>query len=129
MITEPATARDFDRWQKQAKKLTESELIYTIDDCLKAAEAMATHPAPNREGYYRDQAATYRAELSKRQEEEKKKNPKMVFVAMVSCSGDPHDPRTPAVASASLETIENYLKKLPSHFSKENSFYARIELI
>jgi hypothetical protein len=73
MITSPATANDFARWEKQAKKMTESELIFSIDDCLKAADAMATHTPPNREGYYRDQASTFRAELTKRQEVKKKK--------------------------------------------------------
>lgn len=61
-----ATAQDFDKWAKQAKKMTISELDFSIKDCLQAAEAMATHPMPNKEGFYRDQAATFSQEKRRR---------------------------------------------------------------
>lgn len=61
-----ATAEDFAKWQRYAKKLTVSELRFSIDDCLKAAAAMATHKGPNKENYYRDQAATLNQELRRR---------------------------------------------------------------
>ena len=61
-----ATAEDFAKWQGYAKKLSVSELRFAINDCQRAAEAMATHPAPNKENYYRDQAATLNQELRRR---------------------------------------------------------------
>jgi hypothetical protein len=41
-------------------------LAYAIDDCQQAARAMASHPAPNKEDFYRDQAMTFTDELRRR---------------------------------------------------------------
>jgi hypothetical protein len=57
-----ATAEDFAKWQKQAKGMTIAQLDYAIKDCREAAAAMATHPAPNKEGYYIDQLLTFSQE-------------------------------------------------------------------
>jgi hypothetical protein len=61
-----ATADDFSKWERQAKKMSIAELDFSIKDCIRAAEAMATHPAPNKENFYRDQAATFSQEKRKR---------------------------------------------------------------
>lgn len=127
MITAPATAQDFARWEKQARSYTDSELVFAIDDCIAAADAMATHPGPNREGYYRDQASTFRAELTRRQEIAFHAKKKIVYVAMVPCVTDNND-KSPAVASLSCVKIERYLCGLPQDTCK-NSHILNIELI
>jgi hypothetical protein len=65
-----ATAQDFELWTRKAKQMEVSSLRYVIKDCHNAARAMATHPQPNREGYYIDQALTYEAELNRRNRRE-----------------------------------------------------------
>ena len=65
MITAPATAADFARWEALAKAMSVEALIYTVRDCSRAAAAMEGWN-PNREGYYRDQGATYYQELQRR---------------------------------------------------------------
>jgi hypothetical protein len=62
-----ATAADFTKWTAQAKTMTVEALQYSIKDCREAADAMATHTAPNKEDYYRDQGMTFSDELRKRQ--------------------------------------------------------------
>jgi len=65
MITAHATAADFTRWAELAKGMTTASLLYTIKDCREAAAAMSGWN-PNREGFYRDQGATYQQELDRR---------------------------------------------------------------
>lgn len=65
MITNPATANDFARWERDAKKLSTESLRFVIDDCQSAARAMRGWN-PDREGFYIDQASTYQHELTKR---------------------------------------------------------------
>lgn len=65
MITAHATAADFRRWEEMAKGMDTAALIYTVRDCRGAAAAMQGWN-PNREGFYRDQGATYQQELDRR---------------------------------------------------------------
>lgn len=65
MITAPATASDFSKWEAHAAMCDAISLRYIIDDCLSAADNMRGWN-PSREGYYRDQAYTYSAELQRR---------------------------------------------------------------
>lgn len=65
MITAAATATDFQAWETRALTMTDAELLYTVRDCQKAAEAMKGFN-PDREGYYIDQACTYGMELTRR---------------------------------------------------------------
>ena len=66
MTTQNATSQDFATWSARARSLSVDSLIYIVADCQAAAAAMATHPAPNREGFYLDQAMTYADELRRR---------------------------------------------------------------
>ena len=66
MITAAATAQDFATWEARAKTMTVAELLYTVNDCHTAAEAMKGFN-PEREGFYIDQACTYGMELTRRQ--------------------------------------------------------------
>lgn len=66
MPTEYATASDFSRWAELAAGMDSAALHYTIADCRAAAEAMEGWN-PIKEGYYRDQLATYAMERSRRQ--------------------------------------------------------------
>lgn len=65
MISSPATANDFNKWESQAQKLSVHSLLYVIEDCKKAANAMRGWN-PIREGFYADQAHTFSRELNKR---------------------------------------------------------------
>ena len=67
MITAHATADDFSRWAELAKGMTTCSLQYTVRDCSQAAAAMEGWN-PNREGFYRDQMATYQQELDRRRQ-------------------------------------------------------------
>jgi len=63
--TGPATAQDFSRWEDHAQTLDLGSIGYIIQDCLDAARAMSGWN-PEREGYYVDQAGTYRREITRR---------------------------------------------------------------
>lgn len=65
MITAPATANDFAKWEREAKKLSIDSLLYVVKDCQEAAQAMRGWN-PDREGYYLDQCSTFGQELTKR---------------------------------------------------------------
>ena len=65
MIANPATANDFAKWEREAKRLDIESLRYVINDCQMAARAMKGWN-PEREGYYIDQALTFGQELTKR---------------------------------------------------------------
>lgn len=65
MTTAYATAADFAAWIERAKAMTVAELLYTVNDCCQAAEAMRGWN-PIKEGFYMDQASTYGMELSQR---------------------------------------------------------------
>ena len=65
MIANPATANDFASWEREAKKLSIDSLLYVVNDCKEAAQAMKGWN-PEREGFYIDQAYTFSKELSKR---------------------------------------------------------------
>ena len=65
MISNPATAQDFAKWEREAKRLSIDSLRYVINDCQMAARAMRGWN-PEREGYYLDQASTFGQELTKR---------------------------------------------------------------
>lgn len=66
MTTQNATSENFAAWSARARSLSVESLAYVVADCQAAAAAMATHPAPNREGFYLDQAMTYADELRRR---------------------------------------------------------------
>ena len=65
MIATYATAADFTAWTERAKSMTVAELLYTVNDCRQAAEAMRGWN-PIKEGFYMDQASTYGMELNRR---------------------------------------------------------------
>jgi hypothetical protein len=65
MATEHATAEQFTTWAARAKEMTVAALLYTVNDCREAAEAMRGWN-PVKEGYYMDQLSTYRQELDRR---------------------------------------------------------------
>lgn len=65
MTTTYATASDFTTWTERAKSMTVAELLYTVNDCRQAAEAMRGWN-PIKEGFYMDQASTYGMELNRR---------------------------------------------------------------
>ena len=65
MIATAATAADFTTWGERAKSMTVAALLYTVNDCHKAAEAMRGWN-PIKEGFYMDQASTYGMELNRR---------------------------------------------------------------
>ena len=65
MICNPATAQDFSKWEREAKKLSIDSLRYVVKDCQEAAQAMRGWN-PEREGFYLDQASTFGQELTKR---------------------------------------------------------------
>jgi hypothetical protein len=60
-----ATAADFTTWAARAKEMTVAALLYTVNDCREAAEAMRGWN-PVKEGFYMDQLSTYRQELARR---------------------------------------------------------------
>lgn len=61
-----ATAENFAVWTARARTMSIEALAYAIDDCQQAARAMASHPQPNKEDFYRDQAMTFTDELRRR---------------------------------------------------------------
>jgi hypothetical protein len=61
-----ATAENFATWGRAARAMSIEALAYAIDDCQQAARAMATHPQPNKENFYRDQGLTFTDELRRR---------------------------------------------------------------
>jgi len=63
--TEYATPENFQTWEKQAKTMSESELLFVINDCRRAEEAMRGWNSV-KEGFYSDQASTYGMELQRR---------------------------------------------------------------
>jgi len=65
VIANPATAQDFAKWEREAKRLSLDSLRYVINDCQEAARAMHGWN-PEREGYYIDQGSTFGQELTKR---------------------------------------------------------------
>lgn len=65
MITTTATATDFANWTKAAKAADIDSLRFVISDCVAAEKAMRGWN-PEKEGYYADQAHTYRDELRRR---------------------------------------------------------------
>ena len=65
MTANYATASDFTTWSERAKSMTVAELLYTVNDCRQAAEAMRGWN-PIKEGFYMDQASTYGMELNRR---------------------------------------------------------------
>lgn len=65
MTANYATAADFTAWTERAKGMTVAALLYTINDCRQAAEAMRGWN-PIKEGFYMDQASTYGMELTRR---------------------------------------------------------------
>jgi hypothetical protein len=65
MICNPATAQDFAKWEREDKRLSIDSLLYVVNDCKQAAQAMSGWN-PEREGYYIDQASTFGQELTKR---------------------------------------------------------------
>lgn len=65
MITAPATASDFNKWEAHAATCDALSLRHIIKDCQQAAAGMRGWN-PSREGYYLDQSYTYSAELSRR---------------------------------------------------------------
>ena len=65
MICNPATANDFAKWEREAKRLDIESLRYVVKDCQEAAQAMRGWN-PEREGFYLDQASTFGQELTKR---------------------------------------------------------------
>lgn len=61
-----ATAENFIIWGRAARAMSIESLAYAIHDCQAAAAAMATHPQPNKENFYRDQGLTFTDELRRR---------------------------------------------------------------
>lgn len=62
---DPATAEHFALWREHAKSAPIESLMFIIKDCIEAAHAMRDHN-PTREGFYMDQASTYRTVLNER---------------------------------------------------------------
>jgi hypothetical protein len=60
-----ATAKQFQEWEKRAKKCSIDELVFICKDCAEAELAMRGWN-PEKENYYADQRMTYSAELTRR---------------------------------------------------------------
>lgn len=60
-----ATATDFDKWSKHAKSVDMDSLVYIIEDCRQAREAMKGWN-PIKENFYADQGMTYSQEYMRR---------------------------------------------------------------
>lgn len=65
IMDKPATVEDFNLWADRAQKMSDSALLFTIQDCSQAAAAMRGWN-PIREGFYLDQASQYAIELIRR---------------------------------------------------------------
>ena len=63
--TQHATPENFQAWEKEAKSMSTSALVWAAKDCRKAEEAMRGWN-PIKEGFYSDQASTYGMELRRR---------------------------------------------------------------
>ncbi len=61
-----ATAAEFAKWTSMARKCTDDELAFVIQDCREAGEAMRGWN-PEKENYYADQRMTYSDEMRRRQ--------------------------------------------------------------
>lgn len=70
--TNHATAADFTNWAAAAKRMSEDQLEYAIEDCRSAELAMRGWN-PVKESYYADQGYTYAGELRNRRLLESKK--------------------------------------------------------
>ena len=60
-----ATAADFTKWEAHAKSVDHAALIYIIEDCRQAREAMKSWNTA-KENYYADQGMTYSQEQVRR---------------------------------------------------------------
>jgi len=60
-----ATAQEFTKWTNHAKTVDQDALVYIIQDCRNAREAMKGWN-PVKENYYADQGMTYSDELRRR---------------------------------------------------------------
>tara|TARA_R110002073_G_scaffold24746_1_gene83100 strand:- start:2010 stop:2222 length:213 start_codon:yes stop_codon:yes gene_type:complete len=60
-----ATAQDFAKWEDHAKSVDYHALVFIIDDCRNARQAMKGWN-PVKENYYADQGMTYSDELRRR---------------------------------------------------------------
>lgn len=67
MITSPASADDFSKWERHAATCDAMSLAFIIQDCQQAAQGMRGWN-PSREGYYIDQALTYAKERQSRRQ-------------------------------------------------------------
>ena len=65
-IDKHATAHDFDTWSLKAERMNIFGLHRAAEDAWSAAQCAAEIGNEIREGFYRDQAATYRAAARKR---------------------------------------------------------------
>ena len=61
-----ATVTDFQKWEKEAKKLSLEQLNHVIQDCQKAEESMRGWN-PQKENFYADQKWTFLNEKLKRE--------------------------------------------------------------
>jgi hypothetical protein len=64
--TNHATAADFTNWTAQAKRLSDDQLAYIVQDCRSSELAMRGWN-PVKECYYADQAMTYAGEIRARE--------------------------------------------------------------
>jgi hypothetical protein len=71
--TNHATAADFANWTAAAKRMSEDQLEFAVQDC-RAAEIAMRGWNPVKERYYADQVWTYAGELRKRRLPKIKKN-------------------------------------------------------
>lgn len=64
-IRRHATAEDFQKWEEQAKQMTDQQLWYAARDCRQVEQNFRGFD-PMVEGFYSDQAATFSDELRRR---------------------------------------------------------------
>jgi hypothetical protein len=60
-----ATATDFTKWAAHAKTVDNAALVYIVEDCRQAREAMKGWN-PVKENFYADQGMTYAQEQVRR---------------------------------------------------------------
>ena len=60
-----ATAQEFTKWEAHARTVDQNALVYIIQDCRNARQAMKGWN-PEKENYYADQGMTYSDELRRR---------------------------------------------------------------
>jgi hypothetical protein len=58
----------FAEYEEKARLMTDSALLYSIRDCIKARDAMKNHNT-EAEGWYQDEASVYQREIIKRRKE------------------------------------------------------------